>query len=184
MSDIYIDTDCLCSFVRTHHSDLIKKVYPDSTIFVPNAVHLEIINPAAGGLESLRNSYYLALTNKDVVLAGSFTLDSPEYLEYLTLTNRGDGGKIIGAGEAAAIVHVKHNPGSLLASNNLRDILFYVRKYSITHITTEVILLEALRQGIINENMGEKIWQKMLACHRTLPFKTFKESIENSIKHV
>lgn len=58
--------------------------------------------------------------------------------------------RIIGKGEAAGIAMVKGRGGTL-ASNNLKDVSFYVTKYGLQHTTTGEILIEAMNSGIITE---------------------------------
>lgn len=71
-------------------------------------------------------------------------------------------------GEAAAIVLARQNNG-ILASNNLSDVVPYVKKYGLQHITTADILVEALHGGLITEKQGNAIWANMLQKQRKLP---------------
>ena len=82
--------------------------------------------------------------------------------------------RIIGKGEAAGIAMVKAR-GGILASNNLRDIDSYVKKYGLRHITTGDILKEAMKTGIITEAEGNEIWSGMLRKKRKLPASSFTE---------
>ena len=75
----------------------------------------------------------------------------------------------------------KHNDG-ILASNNLRDIIPYVEKYAITHITTGDILIEAMDAGIITEAEGNTIWAGMIRKRRTHPTATFSDYLANFLK--
>ena len=89
--------------------------------------------------------------------------------------------RLIGNGEAAGIAMVKQRGGTL-ASNNLRDISSYVEKYTIQHITTGDILLEAMEAGIITEEDGNKIWAGMLRKRRMLPTATFSDYLAHNKK--
>jgi hypothetical protein len=65
--------------------------------------------------------------------------------------------------------------GGTLASNNLRDVFWYARKYRLPLITTGDILEEALRRQMITEAEGNCLWQKMIAKRRKLPAGSFSE---------
>ena len=102
-----------------------------------------------------------------------------EYKDYLQMTTTPESGmRIIGRGEAAGIAMAKQRNGTL-ASNNLRDILPYVEKYDISHITTGDILIEAMEAGIISEAEGNTIWSDMIRKRRLLPTATFSEYLLN-----
>ena len=94
---------------------------------------------------------------------------------YLKMTTSPDKGyKIIGSGEAAAIVLAKQHNG-ILGSNNMRDILPYIRLYNLKHRTSATIMVEALEQHLISEGQGNVIWRDMLQRNRKLPADTFTE---------
>ena len=93
---------------------------------------------------------------------------------YRELTKSNPGCKAIGKGEAAGIALAKTYNG-ILASNNYADIAPYIEKYNLRHVDTGHILLEALEKGIINEQDGNVIWQKMLDKNRNLPAGSFTE---------
>lgn len=67
----------------------------------------------------------------------------------------------------------------VLASNNLRDVLRYVKKYELKHITTGDILIEALDKGFLTEQEGNNLWADMLKKRRMLPTATFTEYLKN-----
>ena len=83
--------------------------------------------------------------------------------------------------EAAGIAMARQRKGTL-ASNNLRDILPYVEKYEISHITTGDILIEAMNAEIITEVDGNTIWSDMIRKRRMLPTTTFSEYLINHRK--
>lgn len=87
--------------------------------------------------------------------------------------------KIIGKGEAAAISLAKKNDG-ILAGNNLRDVKVYVDKFSLKHITTGDILVEALNKGYITETEGNSMWREMLKRRRMLPTSSFTEYLNKN----
>jgi hypothetical protein len=109
------------------------------------------------------------------VLLYQITAETDSSRLYLKLTEHPDQGyKIIGTGEAAAIVLTKEYNG-ILGSNNMRDILPYVRLFNIKHRTSADIMVEAFEQHLINEGQGNVIWRDMLQRNRKLPVNTFTE---------
>ncbi len=116
-----------------------------------------------------------AMKNNGDLLVESMEMGSEEYLDYLRMTTAPEEGmRIIGDGEAAGIAMVKQRGGTL-ASNNMKDIRYYVEKYSIAHITTGDILIEALKAGYITESEGNMIWAGMIRKRRLLPTATFSD---------
>ena len=108
----------------------------------------------------------------------SIGIDSRAFELYQEMTVNPDQGIMpIGRGEAAALALAIVN-GGMVASNNLRDVVYYASKYSVQVITTGQILTEALNQGLINESKGNQIWQEMLKKRRMLPTSTFSEYLQ------
>ena len=100
---------------------------------------------------------------------------SSEYQLYVQMTTDPENGyKIIDDGEAASIALAKEKDG-ILASNNLRDISFYIEKFGLKHITTGDILAEALEKGLITEDEGNAIWSSMMKKRRKLGADSFTE---------
>ena len=81
-----------------------------------------------------------------------------------------DNNKIIGKGEAAAISLAKKHCG-ILASNNLKDINTYISEFSLKHMTTGDILVEAFENNLITEHQGNAIWTSMINRKRKLKCK-------------
>jgi len=174
---MFIDSDFISSFLWVGEQNLIKLVYPDYDIYIPKQVHDEITKPYKA-LQIIQTNLSTMISDGSANIADDFEIDTPEGSLYLKLTTSGDKFHSIGPGEAAAIVLAKFSNG-ILASNNLRDVSFYVKKYNVEHITTEKLLLKAYDEGMINEAQGNSIWQKMIAAKLLLPFQTFTESIAN-----
>jgi len=99
---------------------------------------------------------------------------------YLDLTDYTRSGTLplIGKGEAAAIVLSKKNNG-ILASNNFRDVRYYVELYGLDHISTPNILYKAFNDGLISITEADSIWTQMVAKRRKLPFSTFSEYLSS-----
>ena len=102
------------------------------------------------------------------------SVDSEEYALYIELTTVSGDNKVIGRGEAASISLAKKHDG-ILGSNNLKDVAYYVQKYSLKHMTTGDLLVEAYESGLITEAEGNAIWQAMLNKRRQIGAQSFTE---------
>lgn len=161
---LFIDTDCLSAFLWVGNENLLVKLY-GGRIIVPKQVYDELSKPFVPHLKQKTD----ILIGSGLASIGQIMAGSEEHMLYITLTSNPEQGfRIIGRGEAAAIVLAKQNNG-IVASNNLRDILPYVKKYGLQHITTADILVEALHRGLITEPQGNTIWANMLQKQRKLP---------------
>ncbi len=169
MTDInYFDTDCLSAFLWVRGESLLSQLYPGKVV-LPMQVYDEIkmVPYLFNRVESMKDNGALRVES---IMSGT-----DEHKDYTNMTSSPvDGQKIIGRGEAAAIALAKKNQG-VLASNNLRDVKSYVDKYSISHITTGDILIEALNKGLITETEGNTLWSEMIRKKRMLPTATFTD---------
>lgn len=66
----------------------------------------------------------------------------------------------------------------ILGSNNLRDIKYYVDKFSLKHITTGDILVKAYEDNLITEDQGNIIWSEMLSKRRRIGANSFTEFLK------
>jgi hypothetical protein len=82
----------------------------------------------------------------------------------------------IDGGEAAAIAIARVLDGTI-ASNNLADILPYVKDDKPPYLCTDNILYMALEAGLITEIRGNIIWNEMKRRKRRLPDYSFSEAI-------
>ncbi|MBN2794151.1 MAG: hypothetical protein JXR88_02000 [Clostridia bacterium] len=171
MTDQYFyDTDCISSFLWVNKENLLLKLFP-GRIIVPNQVYKELSHPSIPHIGEKINK----LKDDNEIEIKDIVVGSEEYKLYIEMTLRPDAGvKTIGDGEAAALAHAKVSNG-IVASNNLRDVMYYVEKYDIKHITTGDILKLALKEGFITEDEGNVIWKKMIQRRRKLPTVTFSE---------
>ena len=164
----FFDTDCLSAFLWVREESILAKLYAGRLI-LPAQVYNELkkVPHLLARADTLKN-------NGDL-LVESMEVGSVEYKDYLQMTTAPEPGmRIIGDGEAAGIAMVKQRGGTL-ASNNMRDIPPYVKKYSIDHVTTGDILIEALDAGFITEAEGNAIWAGMIRKRRMLPTATFSD---------
>lgn len=152
-----------------NNTNILHELY-GGKIVLPDPVYMELSNPS---IPHIKQRVDKMINNKDVFVK-AIDLDTEEYVLYNELINGKNGEKIIGRGEAGGIALAKTYNG-ILASNNYKDIAPYIKKYSLKHIDTGQILVEALKQGLITEEEGNEIWEKMLLRKRKLPSSTFSK---------
>lgn len=87
---------------------------------------------------------------------------------------------MIGKGEAASISLAKKHNG-ILGSNNLRDVQPYVEEFSLEHMTTGDILVEAFKAQFITEQEGNHIWNNMLKKRRKIGADSFSDYLRGSV---
>ena len=172
---VYFDTDCLSAFLWVNNQSLLAQLYP-GRIVLPKEVYIELSNPGVPHLKARVDSLVL---NKDVVVA-EIQANTEEYRLYRKLVSSPDSGHlIIGRGEASAIALAKVRGGAV-ASNNLRDVKTYIEEFGLELITTGDILKEARNRGLISEEEGNDLWQKMLRKRRKLGYASFSEYLKES----
>lgn len=176
--DVFIDTDFLSSLLWSKRSNLLSKVYPNDSFFIPPFTRSELFDNDAN-LSEIRNQYHVDIVNGYY----SETTDKQADLSTLQLTIKMntygvDGFPSVGRGEAQAFAYAVHNKGAL-ASNNLRDIKQYTTRYKIPLITTSDFIFDAYNQSIITETEAEDIWKCLIQHKRIMPNQTFKEYLED-----
>ena len=176
IDDLFFDTDCLSSFLWINDTNLLHELY-GGRIVLPEPVYQELSNPS---IPHIKQRTDVMIKNKDVSVK-TIETGTEEYDLYVELVRGKKGQKSIGRGEAGGIALAKAYNG-ILASNNYKDIAPYIEKYNLKHIDTGQILVEALKKGLITEEDGNNIWNKMLARKRKLPTSTFTEYLINQQK--
>ncbi len=172
-SKLFFDTDCISSFLWVKEENILLKLYP-GRIVLPQQVFDELSNPS---IPHVKRKVNHLISNGDITTQRIYT-DTEEFnLYYQLVIAPAEGETIIGKGEAAAISLAKTYEG-IIASNNLKDISKYVRKYDLEHVTTGDILVAALNEGYIDETTGNHIWSNMLAKKRRLPEDSFTDYLE------
>lgn len=169
---IFFDTDCICAFLWVNGESLLEKMFPGK-IVIPKEVYNEIDRPT---IPHLKNRVDQLIANGSAVVV-SMDINSEEYVLYRELTTDFGTNKVIGSGEAASIALAKKHNG-VLGSNNLRDISYYIRKYSLKNVTTGDILVEAFQKGFITEQEGNTIWTNMLKKKRKIGANSFTEFLQ------
>ena len=168
--DIFIDTDCISAFLWVGNESLLAQLYP-GCIVMPKPVYDEIDKPNLSWMKDRVDSMIQA----GALTVVELTAGTEEFELYYKMTENPDKGhKIIGYGEASSIALAKAKSG-IVASNNFRDILSYFEEFSLEYITTADILVDAYRRGIIDENQGNVIWEKMLKKKRRLGAASFSD---------
>lgn len=143
---------------------------------IPAQVYSELSNPAVPHLKERIDSM---IQNNDARVE-SIQTDSKEFDIYTDLISTDNlAHAAIGRGEAAAIAFAKGRNG-ILASNNLKDVAFYVSEFHLQHKTTGDILKEALGKGLITEKEGNQLWKSMLSKRRKLGYATFTDFLKEN----
>jgi predicted nucleic acid-binding protein len=165
---VYFDTDCISSFLWVKGEHLLLNLYP-GRIVIPKQVYIEIssVPHLRARIDACRKNSDITITE---ILAGTY-----EHKRYSELTrNPKPGYAIIGKGEASSLVLAESNNG-VVASNNLKDVLRYVRDLGLQHKTTGDIMMEALDSGLITEHEGNFLWSGMLSKRRLLGAASFTD---------
>ncbi len=165
---IFFDTDSISAFFWVNREDLLLTLYP-GRIILPKEVYKELTNPRIPHIASrVKELYHSGKIKVRETLVGS-----DEYDLYYKLAHRPQQGeRKIGRGEASALAMADAYKG-IVASNNIKDILPYIRRYDLDHLTTGWILKEAYDKDLITEEEGNTIWAKMKDKKRQLPSETF-----------
>lgn len=170
IDSLFFDSDCISAFLWVGKEWIVTQMYA-GRIVIPKSVYEELSYPR---IVHLRTRLDRMLTD-GVAQVGTIYINTEEYKQYFKLTvNPEEGQAVIGKGEAAAIVLARNRSG-VIASNNLKDICFYIKKYGLRHITTGDILVEAFQNGVITEEQGNLIWKSMLARRRKIGANSFTE---------
>lgn len=171
--ECFFDTDCISAFLWVKREDMLVNLI-SGQIILPNAVYAELNHP---NLPSFFKEHLENLCDNKIKVQ-NIEIGSEEYKIYHELAITPPKGKqLIGKGEAAAIAMAKVY-GGVIASNNLKDIMPYIKEYNLKHITTGDILIKALNENQITEDEGNDIWIKMKNKRRKLPTDTFTQFIE------
>lgn len=165
---LYFDTDCLSSFLIVNRKFILTRLF-NRSMFIPDFVLEEIHR-----VPILKKDINDMLRDKEITFC-SFDVGSEEYQCYSKLTSSSSSERpAIGKGEAAAIALAKVRNG-ILASNNYRDVKYYVDKYHLRHISTDLILFQAFQEKLIDEKTGNSIWSEMRARNFYLPCASFSD---------
>lgn len=167
---IFFDSDCISSFLWTKREDLLYKCFGKNMI-IPIQVYSELsrVSFLKKGVDSLINDNYLEIKE----------LSEAQLVEYLNLTDvdRQTNFPLIGHGEAAAIILAKDNNG-ILASNNLRDIKFYIKTFNLKYLMTQDIIDLCVERNFLSLDEANLLWLEMIRKKRKLPTSSYYEYLE------
>jgi predicted nucleic acid-binding protein len=172
IEQIFFDTDCISSFLWVKRTDILLNLY-GKRIILPEQVLDELSNPGVSHLSTKANQ----LLSQNQIGTAEILVGTEEFdLYYMLTRNPQYGQKRIGKGEASAIALAKVRKG-ILASNNLKDIRYYIQQFNLKNLTTPMILRDALLRKLIDETEGNAIWRQMINKRRKLPAATFTDYI-------
>lgn len=162
---IVFDNDCIASFSWINRLDIINTLFPGQ-IIIPEAVYRELSKMRKTNFPFVFDNIKREINAKNFTVKDIVVTD-PYLDEYLQLTAM-DNPKRIGRGEAAALILAKSLNGTL-ASNNLSDVLDYIKGGCPPLICTEHILYYYWKAKYITVKEGQAIWQAMKTKKRRLP---------------
>jgi hypothetical protein len=170
---LFFDNDCFSSFIETEEEQILQDLFP-AKIILPFEVFHELSHPSTP--KNIRTRV-IGLYDKKMI-AVPLQCDNTSEFDYelyaLLLEPEVSSLPRCGKGEAAAIVYAKMYKG-IIASNNLRDVLPYVRLYSLRQKTTGSILSEAVQRGMITPGKAESIWSSLLLLGYLMPTPNFND---------
>ena len=167
----FYDSDCLSSFLIIDEGSILKKLFKE--IMLPKQVYEELIYE--GTPENIKINLK-NLIEENFVKIIDIDIGTVEYMNYKNLIN-GNLNKKIGKGEASAISLAIQNKG-ILASNNFKDIKYYVDTYELPLLTTAYILGLLVDKKFIKKEKANSMWTEMLKYKRKLPNSSFNEYYE------
>ena len=165
IDSIFFDTDCISAFLWVKNESLLETMY-SGKIVIPKEVYDELNKPSI---------LHLKHRIDQLISRGSAKIMTMDIRNLTTISEYNH--KVIGKGEAASISLAKKYNG-ILGSNNLRDIKYYVDKFSLKHITTGDILVKAYEDNLITEDQGNIIWSEMLSKRRRIGANSFTEFLK------
>lgn len=178
IDSLFFDSDCISAFLWVNEQNLVTQLYPGRVV-IPKPAYDELSYPTTPHLKERID----VLIGCHQAKLETINVGSEAYELYFKLTNSPDEGRmIIGPGEAASIALANTRNG-IVASNNLRDIMWYIAEYDLKHITTGDILMDALEKRLITEETGNTIWRSMLEKRRRLGAMSFTEYLRGKQKN-
>ena len=165
---IFYDTDCLSSFLQINRIDLLKNEY--SKIIISAEVKEELFNKNTPEKVKIRLKQ---LIQERYVEIKDLEFGSDEFNQYYTFITD-DGTKDVGKGELS-VISLAIAKNGILASNNLKDVCYFVKKYNLEHVTTSKIIVDSYKNGYLTFDEANKIWGELRKNpkHPQMSFKDF-----------
>lgn len=175
----YFDADCLSSFLAVSKLSIPFLVI-DGSVIIPKEVYDEVIAAREEGfreqLESILKSKLAKVEEIKV-----FSKEGELYFKFHE--NPDEGFLPVGRGEAAAMALAISNDG-VLVSNNLKDVMQYVRSKEISLLTTGMIIHEAIEQNVISKNEATEYWSEMIIHGCKLGAQTYEEYVDKELYRI
>lgn len=161
----FYDTDCLSSFLLTDNWSILESLFDE--IVIPEAVYDELTAPGTPYpiVDNLK-----FLLNKRFIKRNDIDINSIEHQWYdeIRIEYQMNRGFPIGEGELQALALAIPN-GGILASNNLSDIAYFVKKYRLPLLTSAYIIAASVDKGHLSYEEGELVWKQMEAKDQYMP---------------
>lgn len=159
---IILDADVIIHFYRGGLLQLLPEIFPNEFIICDLLLQYEI-------LPGPMNDIIQDLIDKDAITV--VELEQHEHnldilIEYSELT------KQFGKGESACMAYCKYSK-DVIGSSNLKDIIEYCNRNSITFITTMAFLKQAYETAILTEEECNEFVKVNLTNGSKLPAKSF-----------
>lgn len=171
---VFYDTDCLSSFLQINRIDLLKKEY--SKIIISAKVKEELFDKNTpekikNRLTSIIQDGYVEI--KDLEFGSA---EFEQYYEFITDDKTEDIGK-----RELSVISIAIVKNGILASNNLNDVCYFVKKYNLEHVTTSKIIVICYEKGYLTFDEADKIWKELLKNPK-YPQMSFKDFYDKNDK--
>lgn len=171
---VFYDADCLSSFLQINRIDLLKKEY--SKIIISAKVKEELFDKNTpekikNRLTSIIQDGYVEI--KDLEFGSA---EFEQYYEFITDDKTEDIGK-----RELSVISIAIVKNGILASNNLNDVCYFVKKYNLEHVTTSKIIVICYEKGYLTFDEADKIWKELLKNPK-YPQMSFKDFYDKNDK--
>lgn len=175
MKVIFYDSDCISCFLLINKSNFFKKLFNE--IIITEQVYKELTEIHTP--EIIRKELKKLIQEKYIKIH-EISIYSKTHQNY-KLIKKGHYGIKIDDGEASVIAcSIEHD--GIIASNNLSDVLYYVKKFNLGLITTAIMFTLLYEKKIITIHDADKLWKKLIKYNRRLPAASFSEYYEKLFK--
>lgn len=151
---LFIDTDCLSTFLYVDGKCLLEQIFDQ--IIISEHVAREIsLAPYLRRDKSKLQEFF----NSESVHKVDFSPEEYDFYRKLIQQHKkfANKKKRLGEGEASCITLAKCRNG-IMGSNNLSDVLLYVKEFNLKHITTADIFVILYNKNIATKEKLNEIW--------------------------
>jgi len=172
LSNVICDTDFLSAFLKVSELNIVYAVV-DGRMIIPQTVIDELKNDKGGRF----SNDIISLMNNEKVEIQEIEYGTKEFELYIKFTDNPDSEFTnVDKGEAAALA-IAIIQGGTIASNNLRDIMQYVKGYKLNLMTTGMAIHEAVENGIIGKDDASRIWDDIVRLGCKIGADSFEEYV-------